>query len=58
MANLTTRQIREMAQRVLEEYPQGLNFSSLVGIIQETNPETNENTIYTQVGALAREFSR
>ncbi len=52
MAKLTVKQIHDFAIDVLKESPGGLRFSELVRRVQAAHPETNRNTVATQVASL------
>jgi hypothetical protein len=54
MAKMSVREIAEAAKQKLTAQPDGLRFSELVKVLQDENPETNENTIYTVVSMLSK----
>lgn len=56
MAALTTKQIREHALQIIRSAPGGANFKEIVKKILAANPETNENTVKTQVADLPHDF--
>src|SRR4051812_11612836 len=55
MAKLGTKEIRDAAKVLLKAHPSGLRFSELVKLLSHAHPDTNYNTIWTQVGSLPRD---
>ncbi|MGH7176149.1 MAG: hypothetical protein ACREJC_02105 [Tepidisphaeraceae bacterium] len=55
MAKLGVKEIREVAKEVLAKHPSGLRFTQLVSAIASEHPETNANTIFTQVSSLPKD---
>jgi hypothetical protein len=51
----STKEIRQHAAEILEGEPRGIRYSDLCKRIQEQGPETNMNTIRTQVGYFVTE---
>lgn len=54
MGSLTTRQIRDRAIQIIRATPGGTNFKSIVAQIVRESPDTNENTIKTQIAELPK----
>jgi hypothetical protein len=51
----TTKEIKQCAAEILESEPKGIRYADLCKRIQERGPETNLNTIRTQVGYFVTE---
>jgi hypothetical protein len=56
MAQLTVRQIEELAKSIIASNPGGIRYTALANQIAQQNPETNEGTIYTSVSNLHKSF--
>ena len=54
MAKLTTKEIDDLAVRLLKQNPGGMRFKKLVDAIYSQHPESNYNTVFTRVSYLKK----
>lgn len=55
MARLGVNEIRVQAKEILKGHRSGMRFTALVNAQRNAHPETNTNTIYTQVSELVKQ---
>lgn len=56
MASLSTKQIRELALDIIRKSPGGAKFKAIVRQISTAHPETNFNTVMTQIAEVPKAY--
>jgi hypothetical protein len=56
MAKLTVKQIKDLAKSIIASNSGGIRYAALATQILRDNPGTNENTVYTNVSNLDKDF--